>query len=1136
MRYALTILLLLAAAFLVALALSSTTSISPAALELRDRGFAELENERPEAAEKAYLELVKLLPDDPLGWGNLAIARLRQQKYAEATAAIETALKKAPGNGSLLAIKAEIFQWQGDLESGLELMKQAVKAEPDNLEILYSTYQMATTVDGETSAALAGEVLGHLARLRPENVVVLMQLGQKAIAEKNRETATGVFVRVAQLLWQADPMAAKALQIVNESLRQDDLESARVPALRLENVLKITPMFREGLRELKTGIQGIPLQEFTDEPENDAFGDPLAITLLGKSLDDRPGLAVVVGDFDGDGRADIARLRTALQDTAAQDIGGSNGSMSEVVLEVRRAAEEWKVAKEYSAAGLEALIATDLDNDGHLDLVAAGPERGAVWRGAGDGSFVDATEAFGLSAARANALEVIDYDIEGDLDLVSSGAARGIDLWRNTLQGPLESVGNRTFPGFAEEKPQDLFASDLDRDGDLDLVVAHGSGLRWLDNLRQGRFQDRSIEAGLDAEGSALRAVVSADLDNDGLPDLVAVGEGFVAWHNLGGRFERWALRLPKPEIEAQGSFSDLLAIDADNDGRLDLVIAGSEGVQVLQQQDDGSFTTVPLEKVPASVRSLASADFDKDGDLDLVTSGPAGLHWLENRGGNENGWLALRLRGLDKGNSKNNFHGVGSLVEVRDGRAYQFREATGDVVHIGLGKRKAAKVLRVVWTNGVPQNRIELAGNQQVVEEQLLKGSCPFLYAWDGERFSFVTDLLWGAPLGLPVAPGVWASSDPSELVRIDGLVPREGVYDLRITEELWEAAFFDYLRLWVVDHPTEVEVASNLRVIPGQSLPEHVHGSRSLRPVAIAWDGQGREVTAEVRHRDEVYADGYVESRYQGVAAKPWTFTFDLGEVPNAEVRLHLDGWIFPADASLNLAVAQRDDLPYLPPRLEVKTSNGWQVLMESTGFPAGKTKTLVLDLPPLPVGSHELRLVSSLWLHWDRIAWTVDKADAEAIIQAQMLPTSAHLRYRGFSKMVRQAPNAPHGYDYTRQRVESPWLPFPGNYTRFGDVLPLLETPDDFTVILAPGDEIALEFDARHLPPPAPGYQRTLFLESHGWDKDADRNTFAPQQMEPLPFRAMSGYPFGEGEHFPDTAAHRAYREEWLVREVR
>ena len=51
------------------------------------------------------------------------------------------------------------------------------------------------------------------------------------------------------------------------------------------------------------------------------------------------------------------------------------------------------------------------------------------------------------------------------------------------------------------------------------------------------------------------------------------------------------------------------------------------------------------------------------------------------------------------------------------------------------------------------------------------------------------------------------------------------------------------------------------------------------------------------------------------------PWTLSFDLGAAPASPVRLHLDGWIFPSDARLNLAIAQRSDLP--PARLRAATA---------------------------------------------------------------------------------------------------------------------------------------------------------------------------------------------------------------------
>jgi hypothetical protein len=579
-----------------------------------------------------------------------------------------------------------------------------------------------------------------------------------------------------------------------------------------------------------------------------------------------------------------------------------------------------------------------------------------------------------------------------------------------------------------------------------------------------------------------------------------------------------------------------VIAFDADNDGRLDLASTSKRGLDVLVQRPGAKFEAVAVDGTLGSLSSAVAVDLDADGDLDLVVGGASGLHRIENVGGNRNHWLNVRLRGLKEGNGKNNVFGWGATLEIRNGAAYQFREATETVTHFGLGRHSAAEVLRVVWTNGVPQNRLDVAGDQSIVEEQVLKGSCPMLFAWTGKRLEFVTDLLWNAPLGLPVGGGRWASAEPRELVEVVGAVPDGGTYRLAVTEELWEAAFFDYARLWIVDAPEDVTVASNLRVTRAGKLGARLLASRGLRSVAAARDGRGRDVTDAVARRDEVYADGFEPGPYQGISARPWSFTFDLGEAPAAPVRLHLDGWIFPADASLNVAMGQRRDLERVAPRLEAETPDGWQTLVADLGHPAGKTKTMVVETPPLPRGTRRLRIVSTLWLSWDRILWSAIAADDAAIVRAKLEPALADLRFRGFSRLVRRAPNAPHGFDYDHVRGDSPWLPFPGHYTRYGDVRPLLGAIDDRLAIFGPGDELALSFDASDLPEVPAGMRRRVFLESVGWDKDADRNTHEAAQLEPLPFHGMSGYPHAVGEAYPDDSFHRAYRREWLTRIVR
>ncbi|HTG35170.1 MAG TPA: FG-GAP-like repeat-containing protein [Thermoanaerobaculia bacterium] len=1095
---------------------ASAPPVSEQAATLRTRGLALLENERPGEAGETFRQLSRLTPDDPLPWADLAIAALRQQKSEEAASAIAKGLAKAPGRADLLAIQGDILQWSGKDEEALAAYRKAAAAAPDRVTIQYALYHQAAQASSPDAEAARKESLQALARLRPENLVVLVQQGQRAIAVGDRAGATQAFLRVRELLGPTpSPAAAAVLAPVLAALESGDMAAVRVPGIRLENVLKPTPAYQQSLRELAPGILGVPVERFAAEPPPASFGDPLSVRFREAPLAKEPvaGRALAAGDFDGDEKPDLAWVFA----------GGGAGDAPRLLIH-RGAGGDPVQGPE--APGIAGLLAADLDNDGKLDLIGFGPKRVAFWRGRGDGGFDDATAGAGLAKATGEAAAVLDYDAEGDLDLALGEP--GIELFRNALQGALEPVGKSTFPPLPLSAIHELVASDLDRDGDLDLLIAHAKGIAWLDNLRQGRFADRTTASGFAAAGP-VEAVASADLDNDGLPDVIAAGNGLTLWRNQGGKFAAWNL----PGLPAGKRFTSVIAFDADNDGRLDLAAAGPDGIAILGQRGtlaSPRFEPLPVEGAPAVAATLIAADLDGDGDLDLVTAGTSGLYRLENLGGNQNHWLDVRLRALTTGNGKNNLQGIGSVAEVRAGTAYQFREAAVPPVHFGLGRLRQADVLRVIWTNGVPQDRLQPRIDQRIVEEQVLKGSCPFLYAWNGERFAFVTDLLWNSPVGLPVAPGVWAGADPHELVRVDGARPADGVYRLRVTEELWEAAYFDAVRLWVVDHPSGVEVASSLRVVPGERQRVAVLAARDIHPVAAAWDGKGDDVTSRVRARDEVYAGGYEPGPYQGVA-KPWTFTFDLGESPGTSVRLLLDGWIFPADASLNLAVAQRPDFPYLPPRLEVKTAKGWETLIPSMGFPAGKTKTMVVDTPPLPAGAHRLRIVTSLWLGWDRIAWTRATADGVPVVQARLEPRASDLQYRGFSRLIRRSPNGPHGYIYEDTAKDSPWIPFPGRYTRYDDVSELLTAVDDRSVILAPGDEIALEFDAAGLPPVAPGWRRTLFFESNGWDKDADRNTFEARQMEPLPFRAMEKY----GDPFPDTPEMREYRERWLTREV-
>jgi hypothetical protein len=147
----------------------------------------------------------------------------------------------------------------------------------------------------------------------------------------------------------------------------------------------------------------------------------------------------------------------------------------------------------------------------------------------------------------------------------------------------------------------------------------------------------------------------------------------------------------------------------------------------------------------------------------------------------------------------------------------------------------------------------------------------------------------------------------------------------------------------------------------------------------------------------------------------------------------------------------------------------------------------------------------------------------------------PLSADLHWRGYSAQLSPDDRAPYGYDYSRVTAVAPWKHMPGRYTREGDVRELLLRSDDMFVVSKPGDEIALQFDAKRLPPLPSGWKRTFLLYADGFSKEMDINSASPDAVAPLPFHRMKHYPYGLEESYPMTTEHRSYLDRYNTRVV-
>ena len=1131
-------------------------------------GLAYLEEFKLEEAESQFIKLIKLSPEDKTGYANLGLVYLRMGNYPEAEEQILKAKKLDPDDADISLLLSTVYQMDGRQQEAIEVLKTALNKGSDQDKILYDLSELYSGESGEAAAGIRMTYLGQLVKEAPENIVPQLQYTELLIKGGLPDEAIERLEIIKKQFPEFPKESIEYYEQTIEMLRESDLEKALISFTIFHNYLKVSFPYQAGINKLKGpggSLIGFPLISYNRQVIDETIADKSVLEVISfKDITEESGLAVVkpftesnqksknsthlsAADYNGDGQIDVYIGNYSDQENVYKHYLMENKRVS-----YQNEAE--KLGLDHQGRELGAAFA-DYDNDGFLDLYVHMDKGNMLYRNADQGIYTDQTSSSEIIGNGVKKALFFDMDQDGDLDLFQASEDKD-RVFRNNGDGSFREMAVEM--GLSSEGmagTTDAAFGDFDDDGDVDLVTTGKAGTFLYSNKRQGKFevvQDSGIKA--EVKGNSIAV---SDLNNDGFLDIL-IGSLEHRYSKLylnsgNGKFEE------KKELNSMLGGSgklhilDVACIDFDNDGFQDVLLTGepkeTDGAALLLFHNDGvgGFidTSSLINSAGLSGCQLQVYDHDNDGDRDiLVALSNGGVKLFRNDGGNLNHYVNMKLVGLRTGSAKNNYFGIGSKVELRAGDLYQSMVVTDPNIYFGLGNRKKADIIRITWTNGVPQNILLPNADQALIESQTLKGSCPFLYTWNGKEYEFVKDITWrsalGMPLGIMGGTTKYAFSDASDdYIKIERnqLEPLNGKYLMQVTSELWETIYMDQLELFVVDHPEGFDL-----YVPEQFSPPPFPGlklhqvEKKIYPLS-AIDGLERNVLPNILEKDDRYIDNLTAGTFQGLT-KTHDLILDPGEAGKLDkLHLFLRGWIFPTDASINVALSQSEMLKVQAPIIQVLNKRGlWETIETDMSFPMGKDKTVIVNLEGKFLSAdRRIRIQTNMEIYWDEIFFA-SVQNSKSVSAHRLKAEKADLHYRGFSHSYRKGGRyGPHWFDYSEVDSLPKWRDLTGFYTKYGEVLPLLADSDNQYVISNAGDEITLSFDEESLPELPKGWVRDFFIHSVGWVKDGDLNTAAGQTVAPLPFHRMKAYPPLDNEIYPNDPKLVEYNRNYNTRIV-
>ena len=311
-----------------------------------------------------------------------------------------------------------------------------------------------------------------------------------------------------------------------------------------------------------------------------------------------------VADFNGDGVPDMA-VASQTSNGVVVMLGSGSGGFTNTSAS--------PIATGTTPVGV---VATDLNNDGKMDLVVTnyGASTISILLGNGDGTFQTAVTK--SVAAQPEAILAADFNHDGNMDLVVA------HLSTNTVAIMLGD-GSGGFPTSISvatgSGPYSLAVADLNGDGNLDVVAGNSTASTVTLLLGDGTGNFTPASGSPLTAGSDPSSVLLSDFNSDGKVDLVVANGNATSISYFSGNGD--GTFTSGTTLTAATGLKYLASLDANDDGKLDLVSAEYSGnISFYPGNGDGTFATrVASSSGGSSLTYLLSADFDGDGVADIA-------------------------------------------------------------------------------------------------------------------------------------------------------------------------------------------------------------------------------------------------------------------------------------------------------------------------------------------------------------------------------------------------------------------------------------------------------------------------------------------------------------------------------------